>query len=107
MDISKYENTEYTSKYTKKTFAFRGLEVPILEFSRQESTIGYGYLLHFVCRYSQNQLVYSQTNLPGNMMFTNTSVFDVNIYQHPQRGAKWFRYRVSIHHPLGFKLAPL
>lgn len=63
MDISKYENTEYTSKYTKKTFAFRGLEVPILEFWRQESTIGYGYLLHFVCRYSQNQLVYSQTNL--------------------------------------------
>ena len=25
-------------------------------------------------------------------------------YQHLQRGAKWFRYRVSIHHPLGFNL---
>ena len=27
-------------------------------------------------------------------------------YQHIQRGAKWFRYRVSIHHPLGFNWHP-
>ncbi len=27
----------------------------------------------------------------------------IYIYQHLQRGAKWFRYRVSLHHPLGFK----
>ena len=30
----------------------------------------------------------------------------VNIYQHLQRGAKWFRFRVSIHHPLGFNWHP-
>ena len=28
---------------------------------------------------------------------------DSIIYQHLQRGAKWFRFRLSIHHPLGFK----
>ena len=27
-------------------------------------------------------------------------------YQHIQRGATWFRYRVSIHHPLGFNWHP-
>ena len=80
--------------------------MPILEFSRQESTIGYGYLLHFVCRYSQNQLVYSQTNL---------AVYDVYKYicfwckyiPAPSKGcSQWFRYRVSIHHPLGFNWHP-
>ncbi len=35
----------------------------------------------------------------------------VNLYpgspnQHLQRGAKWFRFRVSIHHPLGFNWHP-
>ena len=30
----------------------------------------------------------------------------VNIYQHLQRGAKWFRFKVSIHHPLGFNWHP-
>ena len=29
-----------------------------------------------------------------------------NVIQHLQRGAKWFRYRVSIHHPLGFNWHP-
>ncbi len=28
------------------------------------------------------------------------------MYQHLQRGAKWFRYRVSIHHPIGFNWHP-
>ena len=28
----------------------------------------------------------------------------LNIYQHLQRGAKWFRFSASIHHPLGFFL---
>ena len=27
-------------------------------------------------------------------------------FQHLQRGAKWFRYRISILHPLGFKEIP-
>ena len=29
-----------------------------------------------------------------------------NVSQHLQRDAKWFRYRVSIHHPLGFNWHP-
>ena len=28
------------------------------------------------------------------------------IIQHLQRGAKWFRFRVSIHHPLGLNWHP-
>ena len=30
----------------------------------------------------------------------------IYIYLHLQRGAKWFRFRVSIHHPLGFNWHP-
>ena len=31
---------------------------------------------------------------------------NVSMFQHLQRDAKWFRYRVSIHHPLGFNWHP-
>ena len=30
----------------------------------------------------------------------------IYVYLHLQRGAKWFRFRVSIHHPLGFNWHP-
>ncbi len=36
----------------------------------------------------------------------NSAKKKMYVYQHLQRGAKWFRYRVSIHHPLGFNWHP-
>ena len=33
----------------------------------------------------------------------DVQICNIYIYQHLQRGAKWFCFRVSIHNPLGFK----
>ena len=40
---------------------------------------------------------YKYQPCPGFILYLNLIP-----YQHLQRGAKWFRFRVSIHHPLGF-----
>ena len=44
-------------------------------------------------------------HISGNPQETLNYVY-IYIYQHLQRGAKWFRFRVSIHHPLGFNCHP-
>ena len=47
---------------------------------------------------------------PTRILWLWSGVFFLEVlqytYQHLPRGAKWFRYRVSIHHPLGFTWHP-
>ncbi len=53
---------------------------------------------------------HSPDSAPQFLAFQHLSnryqVGSICIYQHLQRGAKWFRFRVSIHHPLGFNWHP-
>ena len=44
---------------------------------------------------------------PAEGLEVGTLGSSLDVYQHLQRGVKWFRYRVSIHHPFGFFWAPL
>ncbi len=58
------------------------------------------YLLHFIWPKKKRLEWY----LPSAPPIPPTKKTNIKIlYQHLQRGAKWFRCRVSIHHPLGFK----
>ena len=44
----------------------------------------------------------TQTN-PGYLLYVGDEILPSYILAPSSRGAKWFRCRVSIHHPLGFK----